>query len=120
VIHFLHDPGDELRSIVGPDVTGNTPQDEEVRQNVDPAIMLHEGTKMASVGRSSPASWTSNDEYLETNRKRLHQILPLCRAGIARYSMSRGMKRAMRLEPLRGLTPYEEIYTRLASAAKTI
>jgi hypothetical protein len=32
---FLHGPGDELRSIVGPDVTGNTPQDEEVRQIVD-------------------------------------------------------------------------------------
>jgi hypothetical protein len=30
---FLHGLGDELRSIVGPDVTGNTPQDEEVRQN---------------------------------------------------------------------------------------
>jgi hypothetical protein len=29
---FLHGPGDELRSVVGPDVTGNAPQDEEVGQ----------------------------------------------------------------------------------------
>ena len=36
---------------------------------------------------------------------------PSCRAGIARYSISRGIKRAMRLKPIRGLTPYEEIYT---------
>src|SRR5712671_6922809 len=32
---FLHGPGDELRSVVGPDVSGNAPQDEEVGQNVD-------------------------------------------------------------------------------------
>ena len=32
---FLHGLGDELRSIVEPDVTGNTPEDEEVGQNVD-------------------------------------------------------------------------------------
>jgi hypothetical protein len=31
----LHGLGDELWSIVEPDVTGNTPEDEEVRQNVD-------------------------------------------------------------------------------------
>jgi hypothetical protein len=32
---FLHGLGDELRSVVGPDVSGNAPQDEEVGQNVD-------------------------------------------------------------------------------------
>src|SRR6516164_8509100 len=32
---FLHRLGDELRSVVGPDVSGNAPQDEEVGQNVD-------------------------------------------------------------------------------------
>src|SRR5262249_1729463 len=32
---FLHRPGDELRSVVGPDVSGNAPQDEQVGQNVD-------------------------------------------------------------------------------------
>jgi len=32
---FLHGLGDELRSIVGPDVSGNAAQDEEVGQNVD-------------------------------------------------------------------------------------
>src|SRR5262249_51326999 len=31
----LHRLGDELRSVVGPDVGGNAPQDEEVGQNVD-------------------------------------------------------------------------------------
>src|SRR5262245_66539081 len=32
---FLHCLGDELRSVVGPDVSGDAPQDEEVGQNVD-------------------------------------------------------------------------------------
>src|SRR5207247_11111955 len=32
---FLHGLGDELRSVVVPDVSGNAPQDEEVGQNVD-------------------------------------------------------------------------------------
>src|SRR5512132_2324907 len=32
---FLHGLGDELRSVVGPDVSGDAPQDEEVGQNVD-------------------------------------------------------------------------------------
>src|SRR5215831_6872246 len=32
---FLHRLGDELRSVVGPDVSGNAPQDEQVGQNVD-------------------------------------------------------------------------------------
>jgi len=32
---FLHGLGDELRSVVGPDVSGNAPQDEQVGQNVD-------------------------------------------------------------------------------------
>ena len=32
---FLHGLGDELRSVVGPDMTGNAAQDEQVRQNVD-------------------------------------------------------------------------------------
>jgi hypothetical protein len=32
---FLHRLGDELRSVVGPDVSGNGPQDEQVGQNVD-------------------------------------------------------------------------------------
>jgi hypothetical protein len=32
---FLHGLGDELRSVIGPDVSGNAPQDEEVGQNVD-------------------------------------------------------------------------------------
>src|SRR5262249_8624506 len=32
---FLHGLGDELRSVVGPDVSGNTPQDEEIGQDVD-------------------------------------------------------------------------------------
>src|SRR5215831_15727522 len=32
---FLHGLGDELRSVVGPDVSGNALQDEEVGQNVD-------------------------------------------------------------------------------------
>ena len=32
---FLHGFSDELRSVVGPDVSGNAPQDEEVGQNVD-------------------------------------------------------------------------------------
>jgi hypothetical protein len=32
---FLHGLDDELRSVVGPDVSGNAPQDEEVGQNVD-------------------------------------------------------------------------------------
>jgi hypothetical protein len=32
---FLHSLGHELRSVVGPDVTGNATHDEEVRQNVD-------------------------------------------------------------------------------------
>jgi hypothetical protein len=32
---FLHGLGHELRSVVGPDVTGNATHDEEVRQNVD-------------------------------------------------------------------------------------
>ena len=32
---FLHGLGDELRSVVGPDVAGNATHDEEVRQNVD-------------------------------------------------------------------------------------
>jgi hypothetical protein len=32
---FLHRLGDELRSVVGPDVSGNAPQDEQVAQNVD-------------------------------------------------------------------------------------
>jgi hypothetical protein len=32
---FLRSLGDELRSVVGPDVSGNAPQDEEVGQNVD-------------------------------------------------------------------------------------
>jgi len=32
---FLHRLGDELRSVVGADVSGNAPQDEEVGQNVD-------------------------------------------------------------------------------------
>ena len=31
----LHRLGDELRSVVGPDVGGNAPQDEQVGQNVD-------------------------------------------------------------------------------------
>src|SRR5262249_17763987 len=31
----LHRLGDELRSVVGPDVSGNAPQDEQVAQNVD-------------------------------------------------------------------------------------
>src|SRR5262249_32973347 len=31
----LHRLGDELRSVVGPDVSGNAPQDEQVGQNVD-------------------------------------------------------------------------------------
>src|SRR5216684_2956992 len=31
----LHCLGDELRSVVGPDVNGNAPQDEEVGQNID-------------------------------------------------------------------------------------
>ena len=31
----LHGLGHELRSVVGPDVSGNAPQDEEVEQNVD-------------------------------------------------------------------------------------
>jgi hypothetical protein len=31
---FLHGLGDELRSVVGPDVSGDAPQDEEVGQNV--------------------------------------------------------------------------------------
>jgi hypothetical protein len=35
VIRELHRLGDELRSVVGPDVSGNAPQDEEVGQNVD-------------------------------------------------------------------------------------
>ena len=32
---FLHGLGDELRSVVGSDVSGDAPQDEEVGQNVD-------------------------------------------------------------------------------------
>src|SRR5260221_12695542 len=32
---FLHGLGDELRSVVGPDVSGDAPQDEEVGQNSD-------------------------------------------------------------------------------------
>src|SRR6476469_2183723 len=32
---FLHRLGDALRSVVGPDVNGNAPQDEQVGQNVD-------------------------------------------------------------------------------------
>jgi hypothetical protein len=32
---FLHGLGDELRSVVGPDVSGNAAQDEEIGQNVD-------------------------------------------------------------------------------------
>src|SRR5258708_13230995 len=32
---FLHRLGDELRSVVGPDVSGNAPQDEQVGQNGD-------------------------------------------------------------------------------------
>src|SRR5262245_54891829 len=32
---FLHRLGDELRSVVGADVSGNAPQDEQVGQNVD-------------------------------------------------------------------------------------
>jgi hypothetical protein len=32
---FLHGLGDELRSVVGADVSGNAPQDEEVGQNFD-------------------------------------------------------------------------------------
>src|SRR2546429_7460416 len=32
---LLHGLGDELRSVVGPDVSGGAPQDEEVGQNVD-------------------------------------------------------------------------------------
>ena len=32
---FLHGLGDELRSVVGPDVPGNAAQDEQVGQNVD-------------------------------------------------------------------------------------
>ena len=32
---FLHGLGDELRSVVGADMTGDTTQDEEVGQNVD-------------------------------------------------------------------------------------
>src|SRR6266478_4242573 len=32
---FLHRLGNELRSVVGPDVSGNAPQDEQVGQNVD-------------------------------------------------------------------------------------
>src|SRR5215831_18380965 len=32
---FLYRLDDELRSVVGPDVSGNAPQDEEVGQNVD-------------------------------------------------------------------------------------
>ena len=32
---FLHSLGDKLRSVVGSDVTGDAPQDEEVGQNVD-------------------------------------------------------------------------------------
>ena len=32
---FLHRLGDELRSVVGPDVSGNAPQDEQVGQYVD-------------------------------------------------------------------------------------
>jgi len=32
---FLHGLGDELRSVVGADVTGDATQDEEVGQNVD-------------------------------------------------------------------------------------
>src|SRR6185436_13254862 len=31
----LHCLGDELRSVVGPDVNGNAPQDEQVGQNID-------------------------------------------------------------------------------------
>ena len=35
VIRELHRLGDKLRSVVGPDVSGNAPQDQQVGQNID-------------------------------------------------------------------------------------
>src|SRR5262245_31584343 len=57
---FLHGLGDELRSVVGPDVSENAPQDEEVGQNVDHIDRLeragHTDRKTFMVNSSSSLS----------------------------------------------------------------
>ena len=47
----LHRLGDELRSVVGADVSGNAPQDEQVGQNVD--HIVSQACKMMGYSRDS-------------------------------------------------------------------
>src|SRR5262249_20243531 len=54
----LHRLGEELRSVVGPDVSGNAPQDEQVGQNVDHIDRLE------LAGASRP--WLSSERSLRS------------------------------------------------------
>ena len=71
----LHRLGDELRAVVGPDVSGNAPQDEQVGQNVDHIDRL----ELASLNRSK---WNSKTRAPVRSRS-LETVTPKNREGFS-------------------------------------